>query len=100
MKKTLSLVCTWLVLAVLLGVSQGYALEGSWQLINNRDIKLDPAIDIEFEFVQSIGPNLTITRTLLVHACYDLNYTYLVTENSLYLSFQGILGIPRKCMGG
>lgn len=67
-----------LLWAVLVVASQAYALEGSWQLINNRDIKLDPSIDIEFEFISSIGPNQTIVRSLVVHACYELNYTYQV----------------------
>jgi hypothetical protein len=28
--------------------------------------------------MRSIGPNQTIVRSLVVHACYDLNYTYRV----------------------
>lgn len=48
MKKTVGLVWSTLLWALMVVASQGYALEGSWQLINNRDIKLDPSIDIEF----------------------------------------------------
>lgn len=76
MKKIVGLVCTAVVLAVLAVGSEGYALEGSWQLINKADIKLDPSVDVVFEFMRSIGPNQTIIRSLVVHACYDLNYTY------------------------
>lgn len=90
----------YVVLAYLLiALSNSYALEGNWKLINNNDIKLSPSIDVQFEFAQSIGPNLTIQRNLIVHACYQLNYTYEVTENNIFLSFQNILSIPRKCVG-
>ena len=53
----------WTVaLCLFIVASNQYALEGRWTLTNHEDIKLDPMLDIEFEFEAILKKDNTIKR--------------------------------------
>lgn len=39
-------------------------------------------------------------RELIVHACYELSYSYSVDENDIRFIYNNIISIPRKCLSG
>jgi hypothetical protein len=94
-----SLTLALTILLSLLPLAAPYALEGTWVLTNQADLKLSPSLSIEFEFSKEIQ-NITIIGELIIHSCYDLSYSYSVKGNDISISYNKILDIPRKCGDG
>jgi hypothetical protein len=84
----------------LLPMATSYALEGRWTLTNHKDLKLDPSVEVEFEFKKGIDGKTTITHELILKACYELSYSYEIRENDIIFTYQRIISIPRKCVEG